>query len=1058
MLVALSLVSVVPLARALLKDTSLPDALGQYSIRVWQHEDGLPDNSVPALLQMSDGYLWIGTRAGLARYDGVRFVAFNRDNTPQMVNEVCWALAEDHEGGLWVGTEDGLLCRRAGVWQRYTVQDGLPTTNVWTLCATRNGDVWIGTGGGLARFQNGTIEALTRTNEPGPCKVLALHEDADGSLWIGTSRGLFRRDRQTGRFDQDLKLPGSYNFTTQVPDGYACPVSGVFRDPTGRVWLASNYEETYARRMHLWDGRSWTELPFKDVPGDWEVRWATEADGTVWFPRLGSGLWRDHQRTISPFPLPIDTNKQCPLALAVDREGSVWAGMFKAGLFRLSPQRMHVLGVEEGLPHELTWTVCEARDGSVWIGTDGGLCRWKEGNCTSFTQTNGLSRNEVRALAETSDGTIWVGTLSGLDAIRDGQITHVRFPGEWFETKVRALLAARNGALWVGTVRGLTRLHNGERTQYAPADGLGAQEVRALLEDHAGNLWVGTYGGGLTQFVVPPSGGERDVNGRGTFNAPNRLKPELRTRTTTDGLSSTNVWALHEDADGVLWIGTDRGLNRLKDGQITVFTTREGLPDDLVNVVTEDDVGRLWIGHDRGIYWVAKQDFEAVATGRARSVTAVCYDETDGLRSREVNGQKSFPAACKTRDGRLWIATARGVAIINPAKVSVDATPPGAIIEEIRANGETVFDNSRAATNLPSDFALHTSPLRLPPGGGRVLELRYTAGAFVAPEKVRFRYRMTGLSPSWIDVGTRREVFFTDLRPGNYEFELLAANHHGVWPERGTRMTVHLSPHLYETAWFWPAVVVLAIAGFTMAAAWRFQDLQQRHALEQQAALARERDRIARDMHDDLGAGLTRLVLTGGRVATTTEQAETRTAIQRLSGEAAELLDQLGDLVWCTNHQFDTLDSLLARLREHAATFLDEAGLKVCFDLPPPAPTQSISGEFRRQTFLLFKEVLTNIARHARASEVQITIRLRPSGAAPSAILEMVIADNGQGFDPEAAKQAHGNGLTNLRTRAATLGGSLELQTSKGHGTTIRVELPLHPHGTTDGGQSASRT
>lgn len=408
------------------------------------------------------------------------------------------------------------------------------------------------------------------------------------------------------------------------------------------------------------------------------------------------------------------------------------------------------------LPDDNIWTICEAHDGSVWIGADGGVSRLKDGRVASFTPSEGLSRKEVRAVAEAREGTVWAGTLNGLDSIRDGTITQHRLPGEWCETKIRALLAARDGALWVGTVRGLTRLRNGQRTKYTVADGLGAEEVRALLEDRAGDLWIGTLGGGLSRFHD------------GKFT----------TLTTTNGLTSNNVWALHEDADGAFWIGTENGLNRLKDGRLAAFTTREGLPANGVNCILEDDSGRLWISHDHGIYSVRKQQLDDVAASKATSVRAVRYDESDGLPTTETNGQKSNPAGCKTRDGRLWFPTTKGVAVIDPMKAILDEVPPLTVVEQIRANGQVIFANgpeaeskvpspkSQVAARWRSSSQPSISGYQLPPGSARVLEFRYTANTFVAPEKARFKHRLLGLDAHWIDAGPRREAYFADLHPG----------------------------------------------------------------------------------------------------------------------------------------------------------------------------------------------------------------------------------------------------------------------------------------------------
>ncbi|MCZ7635993.1 MAG: hypothetical protein M5U12_08120 [Verrucomicrobia bacterium] len=359
------------------------------------------------------------------------------------------------------------------------------------------------------------------------------------------------------------------------------------------------------------------------------------------------------------------------------------------------------------------------------------------------------------------------------------------------------MLAARAGGVWVGTAVGLQWLHDGQWHKFTTADGLGTNDVRALLEDRTGALWVGTFGGGLSRL--------RD----GAWT----------TLRTADGLSNDRVWALHEDQDGVLWIGTEYGLNRLERGRFTRFTTASGLPDNLVNQILEDDRGWLWVGHDRGIYRVRRDELNHLAAGRVKNLRCVRYDETEDGLPIETNGQKSQPAGGRMRDGRLWFPTTRGVLVFDPARHREEDTPPVLVIEQVRASGRRVYDNGPPDPQEPLQPCSAGLPLHFPPGSARVLEFRYGAVTFGSPEQSRFKFRLLGLDESWTDAGTRRVAYFTDLRPGAYRLQVIAANRHGVWNEEGTSLAFRVQPFLHETWWFYAVAALGATLLITLGSA-----------------------------------------------------------------------------------------------------------------------------------------------------------------------------------------------------------------------------------------------
>jgi ligand-binding sensor domain-containing protein/signal transduction histidine kinase len=1005
----------------------------EFSQRSWQKKDGLPDNQVQALLQTRDGFLWIGTHRGLARFDGFKFVVFDHLNTPEMPDDNCKSLAEDTGGNLWIATDDGLIRARDGSFKRFTRKDGLTyppedtTDRIGFVFADRRGGIWITPRWSVDLLQDGVITHFLEADGDPAGTVLALQQDSAGVLWAG-GRFLHRFNERKATFEFQPDSQRQWGVVAMQDDG------------DGGLWLLCVKTAKAGWLYHLKDGvweKSSDELEFDPR----SLFLSSDHSGGVWMATVGNVLNRFHDEQFTRYSLPSEMAHDFVLCLKEDREGNLWFGTEYSGLHCWKPKAISAYSAREGLAHDSTWTMCEALDDSVWIGTEQGVSQFKDGRFRNFTKLDGLSGDKIRSVAEDDSGAIWVGTGSGLSVIRAGAVQQQPFPHLPELNKIRVVLPAKSGAVWVGTVAGLFRFEGGQWTTFTPTNGLAKAglygDVLALREDKAGNLWIGTAGGGLQSY--------RD----GKFT----------TWTTTNGLSNNFVWALHEDADGVLWIGNENGLNRYENGRFTAFTTREGLPADLVNEILEDDSGNLWISHDHGIYRVRKQELNDVAAGRAKQVQAVSYDESDGLPSNETNGQKSQPAGCKTRDGRLWFPTTKGVAVINPKLCDLDAVAPQAAIEQVRADGEVVFNSgagvaatppspegddanpltakSRAtgASRPPPFGGAASPPLRLPPGSGRVLEFRFTAPVFTAPEKAAFRYRLRGADDRWIDAGNRREAYFTRLRPGDYSFEVMAANHRGVWGEKVAGFAFSIALFYYQTWWFY-LVCGLGTTGMLGALVfWRMRELRKLHRLEQSSAITDERTRIAKDLHDGLGADLTRLALLAD-LAEEEDSATVGAHRQKLSQSSREAARTLKEMIWIANPANDTVEGLVSRICQTAEDFLSDARIRCRLELAPQLPQRSLSLDQRRNLLLVAREALNNIIKHAAATEVCIRANGRDNN------FHLEIEDNGRGFDPASARP-DGLGLASMRRRVENLGGSFDLESRPGAGTRILIMMKL---------------
>ena len=772
-------------------------AITQYSHRVWlpePTEDALPQNSVFSILQTGDGYLWLATQEGLVRFDGVRFQVFNKQNTPEIRHNDVWKLLEDRAGNLWVGTRGGGLVRyKDGIFTRFSKENGLSDDSIQSLWEDRDGALWIGTrGGGLDRYKDGKFSVFTTKDGLSSSTVYSLYGDRDGGLWIGTDGGGVNRFRD-GKFTAITTKQGLSNDT----------VYALYEDREGAMWVGTGAGLNRIKEGKLKVYRSKDGLSNDNIRSVYQDR-----AGNLWIGTDGGGLNRYRDERFTAFTTKQGLSNDNVGAIYEDREGSLWVGTDAGGLNRFKDNKFLGYSVSEGLSDDNARSVLEDREGSIWVGTFGGVNRYRDGKFTAYTKKDGLSSNVVLSMAQDHKGELWLGTLGGgLNRFQDGKFkTYSKKDGLSNET-ILSLYEDHRGTLWIGTRSGgLNRFENGHFTAYTTNDGLSSNDVRYITEDRGGSLWIGTLGGGLNRLH------------EGKFTA----------YTKKDGLSSDLVLVVHEDDEGTLWIGTfGGGLNRYKNGKFTPYTTRDGLYDDVIFQILEDESGNLWMSSNRGISRVSKKELNNFADGTIRSIAPVAYGMTDGMRSRECNGAHQ-PAGWKGHDGRLWFPTIRGVVNINPQKILINKLKPPVVIEQFVVDGKQVAP-------VPD--------LALPPGRKK-LEFHYTALSFLAPEKVQFKYKLEGFDPSWVEAGSKRIAYYTNLPPGSYRFQVLASNNDGVWNETGTAIEFYLQPYFYQTPAFYLVYILMAVAFVLLGLQFYRRRIRQFQAREQELlTLVSERKR-----------------------------------------------------------------------------------------------------------------------------------------------------------------------------------------------------------------------
>jgi signal transduction histidine kinase/ligand-binding sensor domain-containing protein/CheY-like chemotaxis protein len=750
--------------------------IGQYMRTVWETSAGLPQNSVQAVVQTRDGYLWFGTQEGLVRFDGSRFVVFNERTTRGMPGNDVRSLFESPDGTLWIGLTGGLARLKDGQFTAYTRETGLPHEWVYSITGDRDGSVWLGTfGGGLLHFKDGKFSARTSHTGLTDDFIWAIHQTRDGSLWAGSNRGL---TKMTG--DRIV----TYTTRDGLPDDH---VNALWEDRAGALWVGT------ARGLVKMSGAAMQTYSTADgLPNNVITSIFEDTEGSIWVGTNG-GVSRRRGNGFEKFTVHQGLNHNQVLALTGDREGNLWIGTNGGGVTKVTDRSFSTFATEEGLSNDLVRTVLEGRDGTLWVGTQGGgLNGVKDGHVVSaYSTLNGLPEDTVNALLEGADGSLWIGTTAGLARLTGGHVSAVRADRLQGDS-VRALYEARDGAIWIGTRgAGLKILKDGRVTVWNASAGL-SDVVRSFHEDPAGTVWIATDVG-LSRFV----------------------DGHVQTIGPAKGLFPKGLMTVTGDPDGTIWAGTyGDGLYRYKNGRFTHFTTANGLFDDVVFQIIDDGRGSLWMTCNRGVFKVSKKMLEDVAEGRAGTVSSEVFDSHDGMRASECNGN-SQPAGVRGRDGTLWFPTIKGVVSVRPDHLAVNAFPPPVRIE--------AFIVDRTAVGIAD------SP-ELPPGQSD-FEIHYTALSFVAPGKVRFKYRLVGFDRDWVDAGGRREAYYTNIPPGSYRFQVIAQNNDGVWNQQSADLAFHLAPHFYETSLFYSAVAAALLLGSTMVFRLRVRHMRRRGAV-----------------------------------------------------------------------------------------------------------------------------------------------------------------------------------------------------------------------------------
>lgn len=985
----------------------------EYLVQTWQTEQGLPDNFVNAIAQTPDGYLWIATFNGLARFNGVEFVVFDAANTAELPTSRIVKLYCDRKGHLWIFSEYGDLSQWAdGRFKSYGEREGLPKHAGGVICEVPEGGIWVaGSYDDTNFFQlvDGAFTSVSATN--------AFYDrfgrapDAQGYGWGVRSNHVFCVHPQ-----MDVAIPKFSAF-----EGWRMSAAN-----DGGMWLIASHIQKFHPASSSDPTGHFEDFGPIPLPTDQFTAYLADKTGNLWVGTGVGELWRiGTNHTFRRFKFPNSTTLELGRSIFEDAEGNIWIGNGGDGLARLRPRVLRNFDSRDGLASDVVRSVAQDGEGNICLATVNRV-DWFPHGPSNRAEPRGVRMQLPWDIFGAKDGAVWIGTMGeGLLRISGQNETWLKEPGHpTGGPEMNVIFEDHKGGIHLGTPRGLFDVERGCLVQRPGPEGLRTIDVRSMAESPAGDLYLGLNGEGLLR----------------------KTKEGWERLTTREGLAENHVWALYVDAEGALWIGTHgRGLSRLKDRHFFNFSKAPDvhaleleLPA-IINSIIEDDSGHLWLGSNQGLFRVERQQLNALAEGHAASATVTHYDRANGMGSSQCTGDRQ-PTACKARDGKMWFATMKGVTVVDPRSLPFNDRPPPVAVEAVLI--DDVVHPTVVSAPTADKGTIPRMSVTVPAGVHR-LEIRYAGLSFTAPERVRFRYRLEGFEKDWVNAGTRRAAYYSKVAPGSYRFQVLACNNDNVWNDVGATIGVIVQPLFWQTAWFRAAAVLCAIGLGIGLYELRVLRLKRQRAMQEGfsrrliESQENERKRMAAELHDSLGQSL--LVMKNYAAMALKEPKlpeKTHKQLQEISDGASASIEEVRSISRALRpYQLDRFG--LTKTLEDAAELAAQAGgLKIS------ASVENIDGLFSPDAeisvYRIVQEWLNNVVKHSRASIGSMTVR-KDGG-----ILHMILEDDGVGFDYDAVmkRATTGFGLANLNERIRLLGGSLKIDTAPGKGTRISVDLP----------------
>ncbi len=950
-------------------------ALTQCVHRIWQAPQGLPQGSIYCVYQSHDRFLWLGTKTGLVRFDGVQFNVIRTVGDIPLENVWVRDLLEDDEHAIWIATDgDGLIRWKSGESSRFSVDDGLPSNHVRCLQSDQRKNIWIGTELGVARLAKGHIESFYGDNAPGYDEIRAILETADGNIWIAGEGNRLYVEQADGFATVALEgLPESTTITA-----LACSADGSIwiGSSDGLVQLRGGQQRCYTTA----DGLSDNQV-FCLAEGRNDSLWVGAGDG---FNRFRGGQFQS-------FRTREGLSQSTVYAICEDHEGSLWVGT-KLGLNQFVDRRTIPFTVSEGLPSNNTGPIVQGASGTVWVGTlDSGLAQFDGAKFSNLTVDDGLPSNAIRTLAAAHDDSLWIGANRGVCRLRDRKIsdkltTENGLPSD----EIQSLCCDRQGTVWIGTAAGLASWHDGKVTKSVlPTGPAGGQSIVAITEHGESTIVAAAEDGPLLQYT----------SGQWTRFDMHQARP-------------SHVSALYSAGDRLYAATAGDGLYVFQPDRTIHLSVREGLYDDELFGIVCDKLGRLWIACSKGVFSIEQSDLQKFTEAKIATLPTTPLSPLDALRTVECQKEVQ-PAVQVMSDGRIWFSTIRGVLVIDPSHWQRVLPATSVVVEDAIINGKS---------EDPRQFQA------VPPGNAN-LTFRYAALSYTSPSRITFRYRLEGFDKHWIDAGSRREAFYTNIPPGKYRFVVAATNVDGKLYETAAPVELSIAPRLLQTVWFLPtcaAAVALAI--------WMAYRLRVRTIRQQMQAIVVERSRIARELHDGLMQGFSGITMEmqalSARLPVESPQRET---LEEIIGDAGNCLREARRSIAGLRAAQSGLAAAIQQTAQQLSQTQD-VRLKLHLDHVP----QCLSAEVEYNLLRIAQEAISNAVRHSGGRMVDVALE------SSAEELRLTVRDDGHGFaagEHELSELGH-YGLIGMRERARQIGAEFNLQSQPGRGTTVRVVLP----------------
>jgi signal transduction histidine kinase len=956
-----------PPARAV----DLHDVLIDYTLTSWSRKDGLT-GPVWAIAQDGDGFLWLGTEEGLVRFDGVKFSSWESLRGAPLLRGPVRALRIAHDGAMWVGFSAGGVARIDGKTVHAFPQiEGSDTGVVVAIVEDRRHGIWIAATGGLFHYANDRWERLGESEGVPDSGFLNAYVDTTGTIWVGTENGFYwRPESDDQRFQQ-----------IEAATGLVRSLS-ISEDPKGRIWA----NDPVAGFRPL--GERVTPHGAQSGRG---YRLLHDRDGNLWVATIGQGLWRVRnagdpaRQTIEKATVLSGLSSDAARTVFEDRDNNIWVGTTE-GVDRLVPHRINPW---TGLG--LVGTIDASESGFVWVGTEDELIRFSRVNNQWQPDPVHIAIRGPRVVRSSGRGSTWLLSSDGLSRIDGFTAVRIALPLGLLPSAIEAIASDLRGGLWAAAAGEI--LHaEGSQLQVVGRPQALTGRVTAAMTDRSGRLWLAF--GGKTLGVLSTNG-------------------QFETYGAEHGLMSGTYYALHEDRHGAIWISGTGGLSRLQNGRFLTLGRENGLPAAGVYALTEDEHDHLWLATSAGVLRLERSEVDAVAQDPKHEMHFRIYDTSDGLAGFPV--QLGDRNAVRAVDGTLWFITSRGVSVADPRDLIASRATPRVTIDEVRVNDAPLTDNT-----LPADATK--------------LQIDYTAPELTYPLKSRFRYRLDGFDTDWVDAGVRRQVLYTNLPPQKYTFRVAVSDDEGRWSTSEATWAFSIAPRLYQTWWFY-LLTFVSLAGL-IAGAWQLRLRQLRH---QFSLVLGERVRLSRELHDTLLQSLVGLALEFDAVSKTIESspAAARSRVVKIRERVEEYIREARRSIWSLRSSALETADLVDALRASGERATADHGIE--FNLRVVGTPQRQPANVEHQILRIGQEAMLNAVRHGEPKTIDMELRYVDH----TVILR--VTDDGRGFSPQRLPEGTTDhyGITTMRERAEQIGGEVTITSAENKGTTVEAVVPV---------------